>query len=93
MEPTKVGDKQAAKYSATATPQPVVDALQNTLCRATQMLWSVVGDVRAAGGPHRSVRDSYMVQCDRLEMLNIENNDTVFLYRGKQLFWSYKRYY
>jgi len=54
----EVVDKDAADDGAAAAPQPVVDALQHSLRRRPHLLRCVVGDVGAAGRPHRRVGDA-----------------------------------
>lgn len=55
---TVVGDKHAANDGAAATTQSVMDALEDTLSRGSQMLGSVVGNVRAGCSPYGCMGDA-----------------------------------
>jgi hypothetical protein len=56
---TKVGDEDAADDGAAAASQAVMNALEDALSGAAQVLRRVVGDVRAARRPNCRVRDSF----------------------------------
>lgn len=68
---TKVSNKDSAYDGATTTPQSVVDALQYPLGGAAQVLRRVVRNVRAAGSPHRSVRDPFIPTYEQFYLLEI----------------------
>jgi len=52
---TEVRDKPSTDDSTTSSAQSMMDALQHTLSRASQLLWSIVGYIRATSGPDCSM--------------------------------------
>jgi len=55
---TVVGDEHAANDGAAATPQTVMDTLENTLSRGSQVFRGIVGYIRTRSCPHGSVGDA-----------------------------------